>query len=408
MASDLASLQNKRLILGVTGGIAAYKSPDLVRRLRDTGADVKVVMTRAASEFITPLTLQAVSGNRVHTELLDADAEAAMGHIELARWADAIVIAPATADILARLAGGRADDLLTTLIRASDAPLLLAPAMNQAMWRDQTTQDNVRKAIELGYQLVGPAAGAQACGDTGVGRMAEPADIAAAAAAMFENTAWSGRRLVITAGPTQEAIDPVRYLSNHSSGKMGFAIAEAAAAAGARVTLIAGPVALSTPPRVERVDVVTAAEMLAASEQHSASADVFIAAAAVADYRLAEPAQRKIKKRNDAPSMTLELIENPDILAIIAAKTNSKRPQFAIGFAAETHDLLDHAEDKMRRKNLDMIIANDVSRSDIGFAADQNEVTVLVGDEAFTLPLASKSKLARQLLEQIAARLLAS
>ena len=408
MASDLASLQNKRLILGVTGGIAAYKSPDLVRRLRDTGADVKVVMTRAASEFITPLTLQAVSGNRVHTELLDADAEAAMGHIELARWADAIVIAPATADILARLAGGRADDLLTTLIRASDAPLLLAPAMNQAMWRDQTTQDNVRKAIELGYQLVGPAAGAQACGDTGVGRMAEPADIAAAAAAMCENTAWSGRRLVITAGPTQEAIDPVRYLSNHSSGKMGFAIAEAAAAAGARVTLIAGPVALSTPPRVERVDVVTAAEMLAASEQHSASADVFIAAAAVADYRLAEPAQRKIKKRNDAPSMTLELIENPDILATIAAKTNSKRPQFAIGFAAETHDLLDHAEDKMRRKNLDMIIANDVSRSDIGFAADQNEVTVLVGDEAFTLPLASKSKLARQLLEQIAARLLAS
>lgn len=408
MASDLASLQNKRLILGVTGGIAAYKSPDLVRRLRDTGADVKVVMTRAASEFITPLTLQAVSGNRVHTELLDADAEAAMGHIELARWADAIVIAPATADILARLAGGRADDLLTTLIRASDAPLLLAPAMNQAMWRDQTTQDNVRKAIELGYQLVGPAAGAQACGDTGVGRMAEPADIAAAAAAMFENTAWSGRRLVITAGPTQEAIDPVRYLSNHSSGKMGFAIAEAAAAAGARVTLIAGPVALSTPPRVERVDVVTAAEMLAASERHSASADVFIAAAAVADYRLAEPAQRKIKKRNDAPSMTLELIENPDILATIAAKTNSKRPQFAIGFAAETHDLLDHAEDKMRRKNLDMIIANDVSRSDIGFAADQNEVMVLVGDEAFTLPLASKSKLARQLLEQIAARLLAS
>ena len=261
--------------------------------------------------------------------------------------------------------------------------------------------------LHMGEEAVAAAA---VCGGDGEADqlLAEPADIAAAAAAMFENTAWSGRRLVITAGPTQEAIDPVRYLSNHSSGKMGFAIAEAAAAAGARVTLIAGPVALSTPPRVERVDVVTAAEMLAASEQHSASADVFIAAAAVADYRLAEPAQRKIKKRNDAPSMTLELIENPDILATIAAKTNSKRPQFAIGFAAETHDLLDHAEDKMRRKNLDMIIANDVSRSDIGFAADQNEVTVLVGDEAFTLPLASKSKLARQLLEQIAARLLAS
>ena len=370
----MQSLQNKRLLLGITGGIAAYKSPDLVRRLRDAGADVKVVMTRGACEFITPLTLQAVSGNRVHADLLDADAEAAMGHIELARWADAILVAPATSDALARFAIGRADDLLTTLLRASDAPVLVAPAMNQAMWRDVATQENYQTLQQRGYQFIGPAEGAQACGDTGAGRMSEPLEIAQRAADLFESGLLAGQHLLITAGPTREALDPVRYLSNFSTGKMGFALAQAAAEAGAKVTLIAGPVALDTPPHVECIDIVSARDMLEAVQKHLPQSSLFIASAAVADFRPISAQDSKIKKAVGEDRMTLEMVKNPDILACVAASENAP---FTVGFAAETNDVIKHAGEKMQRKGINMIIANDVSRDDIGFGADANEVAVL-------------------------------
>ena len=370
----MQSLQNKRLLLGITGGIAAYKSPDLVRRLRDAGADVKVVMTRGACEFITPLTLQAVSGNRVHADLLDADAEAAMGHIELARWADAILVAPATSDALARFAIGRADDLLTTLLRASDAPVLVAPAMNQAMWRDVATQENYQTLQQRGYHFIGPAEGAQACGDTGAGRMSEPLEIAQRAADLFESGLLAGQHVLITAGPTREALDPVRYLSNFSTGKMGYALAQAAAEAGAKVTLIAGPVALDTPSHVERIDIVSARDMLEAVQKHLPQSSLFIASAAVADFRPISAQDSKIKKAVGEDRMTLEMVKNPDILACVAASENAP---FTVGFAAETNDVIKHAGEKMQRKGINMIIANDVSRDDIGFGADANEVAVL-------------------------------
>ena len=347
----MQSLQNKRLLLGITGGIAAYKSPDLVRRLRDAGAEVRVVMTRGACEFITPLTLQAVSGNRVHSSLLDADAEAAMGHIELARWADAIVIAPATADSLARFSVGRADDLLTTLLRASDAPVLVAPAMNQAMWRDEATQQHYKALLGRGYHFVGPAEGAQACGDTGAGRMSEPLEIAEQVAALFKTESLSGQHVVITAGPTRELIDPVRYVSNFSTGKMGFALAQAAVEAGAKVTLIAGPVNLPTPDRVNRIDVISASDMLKAVESVVPSTTLFIASAAVADFRPATSADQKIKKTSDSETMTLEMVKNPDILATVA---NADNAPFTVGFAAETEDLIPHARDKLVRKGINM------------------------------------------------------
>ena len=398
----MQSLQNKHLLLGITGGIAAYKSPDLVRRLRDAGAEVRVVMTRGACEFITPLTLQAVSGNRVHSDLLDADAEAAMGHIELARWADAIVIAPATADSLARFSVGRADDLLTTLLRASDAPVLVAPAMNQAMWRDEATQQHYQTLLSRGYQFVGPAEGAQACGDTGAGRMSEPLEIAQQSAALFETLSLSGQHVVITAGPTRELIDPVRYLSNYSTGKMGFALAQAAVEAGAKVTLIAGPVSLPTPERVERIDVVSANDMLEAVEKQLSSASLFIASAAVADFRPANPAEQKIKKTSDIDTMTIDTVKNPDILASVA---NAESAPFTVGFAAETEDLIQHARDKLTRKGINMIVVNDVSREDIGFASDNNEVTVISAAETISIDKCDKQHLARHLIELIAAQL---
>ncbi|MGB1191386.1 MAG: bifunctional phosphopantothenoylcysteine decarboxylase/phosphopantothenate--cysteine ligase CoaBC [Pseudomonadales bacterium] len=398
----MQSLQNKRLLLGITGGIAAYKSPDLVRRLRDAGAEVRVVMTRGACEFITPLTLQAVSGNRVHSDLLDADAEAAMGHIELARWADAIVIAPATADSLARFSVGRADDLLTTLLRASDAPVLVAPAMNQAMWRDEATQQHYQTLLSRGYQFVGPAEGAQACGDTGAGRMSEPLEIAQQSAALFETLSLSGQHVVITAGPTRELIDPVRYLSNYSTGKMGFALAQAAVEAGAKVTLIAGPVSLPTPERVERIDVVSANDMLEAVEKQLSSASLFIASAAVADFRPANPAEQKIKKTSDIDTMTIDTVKNPDILASVASAESAP---FTVGFAAETEDLIEHARDKLTRKGINMIVVNDVSREDIGFASDNNEVTVISAAETISIDKCDKQHLARHLIELIAAQL---
>lgn len=399
----MSTLQNKRVLLGVSGGIAAYKAPDLVRRLADLGAEVKVVMTRGACEFITPLTLQAVSGQRVHTDLLDTAAEAAMGHIELARWADVIVVAPTTADALARFAQGRADDLLATLLRASDAPVLLAPAMNQAMWRDPANQENYNTLIERGYHFIGPASGSQACGDTGVGRMSEPLEIAETAAALFALQSLSGKHLLITAGPTQEALDPVRYLSNHSSGKMGFAIAEAAIEAGAKVTLVAGPVALVTPERVTRTDVVSADEMLAAVQSALDTADIFIATAAVADFKPALVEAKKIKKSVDQSTMQLELVKTPDILAQVA--TAKKRPALVVGFAAETDNVIEHARSKLLSKQLDMIVANDVSRADIGFGADANEATILTAEQRTELPKMHKSQFARQLIKHVAAQL---
>lgn len=374
---DSPRLHNRHILLGVTGGIAAYKSADLIRRLQDLGATVQVVMTKAAQEFITPLTLQALSGHPVHTDLLDPAAEAAMGHIELARWADLVLIAPASADFIARLAHGHADDLLTTLCLATPAPIALAPAMNQGMWRDVATQTNLAQLRERQFHIFGPAEGSQACGDIGPGRMLEPTELAQRAAAIFPSGLLAGLRVLITAGPTREAIDPVRYISNHSSGKMGFALAEAAAAAGAITTLIAGPVNLDTPQRVTRIDVDSAQQMFDAVMGRVDACDVFIAAAAVADYRPQTVAPQKIKKQNDAISsetMSIELVRNPDIVATVAA--HSPRP-FTVGFAAETQAVQAYARDKLERKNLDMIIANDVGAAGIGFNSDNNAVAVL-------------------------------
>ncbi|MDZ4304806.1 MAG: bifunctional phosphopantothenoylcysteine decarboxylase/phosphopantothenate--cysteine ligase CoaBC, partial [Pseudomonas sp.] len=330
-------LYRKRIVLGVGGGIAAYKSAELVRRLLDQGAEVRVVMTRGGSEFITPLTMQALSGHPVHLDLLDPAAEAAMGHIELAKWADLVLIAPATADLIARLAQGIADDLLTTLVLATDATVAIAPAMNQAMWRDPATQANTQLLQSRGLKVFGPASGSQACGDVGLGRMLEATDLALCAAECFQHLALTGKHVLITAGPTQENIDPVRYITNHSSGKMGFALAEAAVEAGARVTLITGPVHLPTPDRVTRIDVVSARDMLAACEA-AIPCDVFIASAAVADYRPEVVAPQKLKKDpTSGDGLLLQMVRNPDILATIA--TRADRP-FSVGFAAETENLL--------------------------------------------------------------------
>ena len=396
-------LYKKRIVLGVGGGIAAYKSAELVRRLRDQGAEVRVVMTRGGREFITPLTLQALSGNPVMLDLLDPEAEAAMGHIELARWADLVLIAPATADLMARLAQGIADDLLTTLVLATDAPIALAPAMNQAMWRDPATQHNSQTLTDRGMHLFGPAAGEQACGDVGPGRMLEAEQLAQCAADTFEHKRLTGKHVLITAGPTQENIDPVRYITNHSSGRMGFALAEAAAEAGARVTLISGPVFLQTPDRVARINVVSALDMLQACEA-SMPCDLLIAAAAVADYRPQLIAEHKLKKDPaNGDGLLLELVRNPDILATLAGR--SDRP-FSVGFAAETQNLLDYAARKLRDKNLDLIVANDVANPSIGFNSEDNAITVI--DRALqptSFAQTSKAKIARQLITFIADRL---
>jgi phosphopantothenoylcysteine decarboxylase/phosphopantothenate--cysteine ligase len=396
----MAHLFNRNVLLGISGGIAAYKSAQLVRELQARGATVRVIMTRGAEAFITPLTLQALSGFAVHRDLLDEEAERGMGHIELARWADLLIIAPATADCLARLAAGRADDLLTTVALATAAPLLVAPAMNQQMWRDPATAANVARLRERGALQVGPDRGEQACGDTGPGRMSQPAEIAERAASLFQVGALAGRRVVITAGPTREALDPVRYLSNHSSGKMGFALAEAAVDAGAVTRLISGPVHLCTPAHVTRHNVSSARDMLAASEEAAADCDIFIACAAVADYRPAEAMTSKIKKA--AETLELTLVRNPDIVATIAAR--SPRP-FMVGFAAETGDPRAYAADKLRRKGLDMMVANDVSRSDIGFDSENNAVTLLWDGGERVLETASKYSIARQILAEVASRL---
>ncbi len=393
-------LVNKRILLGVTGGIAAYKAADLVRRLQDAGAQVRVVMTQGACEFITPLTMQALSGNPVHTTLLDPAAEAAMGHIELARWADLVLIAPASANFMARLAHGHGNDLLNTLCLATGAPIAIAPAMNQQMWADKSTQQNLLMLQEKGVHVFGPGSGSQACGDVGAGRMLEPLEIIEQAADVFDYELLTGKHVVITAGPTREAIDPVRYITNKSSGKMGFALAEAAAEAGARVTLIAGPVNLPTPNRVTRIDVIRAVDMFeTCMDVVSGGCDVFIATAAVADYRPTVTADHKIKKSTEEIHLTL--VKNPDIVASVAE--HEKRP-FTVGFAAETQDVMAYAEGKLVNKKLDMIATNDVSGSNVGFNSDNNALTVIWPGGHKVLPLASKTQIAKQLIELIAIR----
>lgn len=391
-------LVNKRIVVGITGGIAAYKAAELVRRLKEAGAEVRVVMTPAATQFITPLTLQALSGQPVHVELLDATEESAMGHIALARWADAVVVAPASADFMAKLAHGLAGDLLSTLCLASRAPLLLAPAMNAAMWENPATQANGRLLRERGVRLLGPADGGQACGETGPGRLLEPPAIAAAIAELFVTGILQGKTVLVTAGPTREAIDPVRFISNRSSGKMGYAVAQAAQEAGARVVLVSGPTALAVPSRVERVAVESAAEMHAAVAARVAEADIFIGAAAVADYTTAS-APHKIKKKESR--MSLELERTTDIVALVASR--STRP-FTVAFAAETEALLEHAQEKLHAKNLDMVAANWVGRPGLGFDSDDNALTVLWRGGSVDWPAAGKPALARQLISLIAER----
>lgn len=364
-------LSNKRILLGVTGGIAAYKVADLARRLIKAGADVRVVMTQGAQAFVTPLTFQALSGKPVHLDLLDTEAEAAMGHIELAKWPDLIVIAPASADFIARFTSGMADDLLATLCVATAKPIALVPAMNQQMWASEATQANMQTLAGRDCLVWGPAAGEQACGDVGLGRMLEPAEIADKVDSFFNHKPLRGENWVITAGPTVEKIDPVRFLSNRSSGKMGFAIAAAAANAGADVTLVAGPVALATPNGVARVDVESAVEMLAAVEEATKQAQVFVACAAVSDYRSEAVATNKMKKQG-GDGLTIKLVQNPDILKWVA----DNRSSYAVGFAAETQNLEEFAQAKMTRKGIPMICANDVSRADIGFGSDNNAITV--------------------------------
>ncbi|MCL7939540.1 bifunctional phosphopantothenoylcysteine decarboxylase/phosphopantothenate--cysteine ligase CoaBC [Halomonas sp. ATCH28] len=408
----------RRVLLGISAGIAAYKSAQLARLLTQAGCEVRVVMTEGAQAFITPLTLQALTGEAVRTSLLDPEAEAGMGHIELARWAETILIAPATADLMSRLAQGLADDLLTTLCLASDAEKVMAPAMNQAMWRHPATRRNARQLAEDGWQLLGPDSGDQACGDVGPGRMLEPEAILAALLSLAPDAAPTmapeaapaqasdgapaapdgsleadGLTVTITAGPTREPLDPVRYLSNHSSGKMGFALAAVAASLGARVRLISGPVALPTPAGVERTDVESAREMHEAAQRLAADSDIFIGCAAVADYRAETAAEHKIKKVEGEESLTLRLVKNPDIIACVAALPESQRP-LVVGFAAETRDLEAYARDKLTRKGLDMIVANDVSRAGLGFGSDDNAALLLWrdGDSEGSESLAPQTK----------------
>jgi len=393
----MLSFTNKRILLGITGGIAAYKCAELTRLLIKAGAEVRVGMTRAATEFITPLTMQALSGKRVHLDLLDSDAEAAMGHIELARWADLVLIAPATADFIARIAQGQADDILSTLVLAASAKIAIAPAMNQAMWADDSTMTNLNVLVDRGYHIFGPAEGEQACGDVGLGRMMEPAQLLELSASLFETGELAGKNLVITGGPTREAIDPVRFISNHSSGKMAYALAAEAVAAGAKVTLISGPVNLPTPESVKRIDVISAAQMLGATHEAMTNCDVFIGVAAVADYRPVEIERQKIKKSDE--QMQLTLVKNPDIISEIA---QLKEKPFIVGFAAETNDIVSNGRDKLKRKNLDMLFANNATET---FNSDSIFVTALTETSETELKAGNKNVVARNMLQLIATAL---
>ena len=392
--------------MGVTGGIAAYKSADLVRRLQDDGADVRVVMTRSAQEFITPLTMQALSNHPVHLDLLNTETESVMGHIELARWADVVLIAPATADFIARLTAGHGDDLLTTICLAAECGVIVAPAMNQAMWAKPSTQQNKQLLMQRGVALLEPDVGVQACGETGAGRLMDVQEIVTALASRFKTASLTGRHIVITAGPTREAIDPVRYISNHSSGKQGYALALAGIEAGARVTLISGPTNINPPERATVIAVQSADEMLAAVMSSISDCDIFIGVAAVADYKPASVERQKIKK-SSGNAMELHLIQNQDIVKTVANLEN--RP-FTVGFAAETENVIEHARTKLAAKNLDMIIANNVADTSIGFNSDHNETTIItriisgkstrITEEHQTKM--SKENLSRKIIELIA------
>jgi phosphopantothenoylcysteine decarboxylase/phosphopantothenate--cysteine ligase len=392
-------LENSNIILGITGGIAAYKTPDLVRKLVAKGANVRVVMTKSAKEFVSPMALQAVSGNSVCDDLLDKDAEAAMGHIELARWADKLLVAPATANFMAKLTHGLADDLLSTLCLATTAPISIAPAMNQQMWFADATQANLKILEQRGIQFLGPAQGEQACGDVGPGRMLEPQDITNLMGQETQVQVLAGKRITITAGPTREEIDPVRYISNHSSGKMGYALAIAAQKLGATVTLISGPVNLISPANIETISVSSAQQMYDAVMQTTHNCDIFVGCAAVADYRVQQTTDHKIKKT--ASELTLTFIKNPDIISDVAHLANAP---FTLGFAAETQNLREYAISKLQRKKLNMIAANDVSDSTIGFNSEQNALTVFWSKGEIKLDVADKQFLARQLMRLVAQR----
>tara|TARA_B110000438_G_scaffold77547_1_gene77745 strand:+ start:2946 stop:4133 length:1188 start_codon:yes stop_codon:yes gene_type:complete len=393
----MLSLTNKHILLGITGGIAAYKCAELARLFAKAGAEVRVAMTKAAVEFVTPLTMQALTGNRVSLNLLDTEAEAAMGHIELARWADIVLVAPATADFIARITHGQADDILSTLILATAAPIAIAPAMNQGMWSDSGTKANLAVLRERDYHVFGPVAGEQACGDYGMGRMMEPKELVKNCSELFKLGSLAGTSFLITGGPTREAIDPVRFISNHSSGKMAYALASEAAVEGARVTLVSGPVNLPTPEGVKRIDVLTAQEMLEACLNNVSDADVFIGVAAVADYRPQQIEQEKIKKNDDL--MTLNLVKNPDIISEIAKLKN--RP-ITVGFAAETNNIIENGKDKLDKKNLDLLFANNAIET---FNSDTISVIAIDADQEQTLTEGNKNLLARNMLSLILTRL---
>ncbi|MGI2946001.1 bifunctional phosphopantothenoylcysteine decarboxylase/phosphopantothenate--cysteine ligase CoaBC [Vibrio diabolicus] len=395
----MQTLAGKKILLGISGGIAAYKCAELTRRLIERGAQVQVVMTKAAKEFITPLTMQAVSGRPVSDSLLDPAAEASMGHIELAKWADLVLLAPATADLIARMSAGMGNDLLTTLVLATDSPVAVSPAMNQQMYRNLATQENIATLARRGMHIWGPAAGEQACGDVGPGRMLEPMQLVHLCEQFFQPKLLEGKSILITAGPTREAIDPVRYITNHSSGKMGYALASAAAQMGAKVTLVSGPASLNTPVGVERINVSSAQEMHEAVMTHANKHDAFISCAAVADYRPQTIASQKLKKTEDNDEMVINMVKNPDIVASVAAMTE-KRP-FTVGFAAETNDVETYARGKLTKKNLDMICANDVSVAGQGFNSNDNAITLYWPEGELALALEPKEALSFKILEKM-------
>ena len=397
----MGNLTNKNILLCVTGGIAAYKAAELVRLLKTSNAFVKVLMTKSAQEFITPLTMQALSGEKVHTDLLSTEAEAAMGHIELAKWCDLIVIAPCSANSLSKIAEGRGDDLLSAVCLATESENFIAPAMNQAMWKDKRTQKNLSKSINAGLNIIGPASGEQACGDVGDGRMTEPADIVSEVEKTLEKGLLTGKKVIITAGPTQEMIDPVRYISNKSSGKMGFSLAEEVKNQGALVTLISGPVNLKTPEKVKRHDVLSADEMKLKVEELIEDCDIFIAAAAVSDFKPKEIYKNKIKKNETEKHLNLKMDKNSDILKVISEKNLNLK---TVGFAAETENLLSNAKKKLSQKKLDLIVANDVSNKDIGFDSDENEVTLITKKEQKKIKKASKKIVSKKIVEFIASK----
>ena len=394
----MLNFSNKNILLGVTGGIAAYKSAEIIRLFRKEGADVRVVMTESSKEFITPLTLQAVSGNEIHDSLLDVKAESAMGHIELAKWADIILIAPCTAETMAKITHGRADDLMGALILASTANIFIAPAMNMNMWLDKTTQDNYKKISSRGISFIGPADGEQACGDVGPGRMVEPDNILNLIASSTKTGPLSGKVITITAGPTREQIDPVRFISNNSSGKMGYALAEAAIELGASVNLVSGPVSLNADKSINLYKVNSASEMSESVNKFMKSSDIFIGCAAVSDFKPLDYSSIKIKKE-DLVNPEIELEMNTDILSNVA---NTYKSSFVVGFAAETSDVANNAKKKLKTKNLDMIISNDVSDKSIGFDVDENEVNVITLNETIFLKRDKKIRIAREILKIIA------